>query len=564
MLLYLNITNFALIKETNIQFHKGLNVLSGETGSGKSILFEALGVSLGERASKTMIKAGENNATIEACFTINEDVKSLLKTMGCHAEEDTVIIRRDLFSEYPSVSRVNGYSVTLNDLKNITRKLCDIFGQYEHQLLLDSQNYLSIIDAYLKDESKEYFDKIRDVYLCGKKIDAELAHLRAMDADPNQDMEYLEYKIQEIERADLREGEDEEVFAELQILENHKSISEQLGNALLHFDGDFHSPEMSSILGMIQDSKNAINSISQHDVKYQRIEKRIEELYYEAQDIQSEIQSSLHNLVYDEERRNELNDRLQLITSLKRKYGSTIQDIFQAYASLKDEVDVLKNKDFKIKRLEEERAKNKTEYQHLASKLTELRQEIAVTIQNKIQDELREMEMKDVVFKIQISHGEDSERGSDTVEFLVSTNRGGSLKPIREIISGGEMSRFMLAFKNVLAEEKPTKTFVFDEIDTGLSGKAANSVGKRLKDLSMNRQVLLISHLPQIISKADHHFKIQKESIEDDTISKVIYLDFDARVEELARLLSGDTITDTTLENAKQLLKENEVSNGLY
>lgn len=561
MLLNLKINNFALIKESDIMFTKGLNILSGETGAGKSIIFEALSVALGERASKSMIKTGTDHSVIEAVFSLTDELKTLLdeKRLISDIDEETVIIRRDIYLDYPTVSRINGFSATLADLKEISAYLCDIYGQYEHQLLLDKDNYLSIINKATRIDFSDEYDKLenelRQVFNEIRELNKSLKNFLEKSSNLDSEIDYIEFQINEINDINPVSGEMDEIKDELKKLQNQELIQETLSNVDNNLRGSDEQFENNDVLAKLGESINSLERISSYISDVDGLIERMKTSMYELEDISSVIAGYI-GTDYDESRIEELSLRLSRLQMLEKKYSTDIDGVLKKKAELEEDLNDLKYLDERIQEIKDSIKVKEQQYNDLALKISSLRKSAAEKLESNLSDELHELDMQNSVFKVEFSTSKPSESGVDEVEFLAKTNKGSSFKPIREIISGGEMSRFMLAFKNVLSDANNYKTFVFDEIDAGLSGKVANTVGKRLEKLAEKRQVLIISHLPQIISKADSHYKITKKDIDDETVSYIKKLNENERVEEIARLLSGDSITSETLKNAKLLLDE--------
>ncbi|MDY3946782.1 MAG: DNA repair protein RecN [Ezakiella sp.] len=550
MILDIRIRNFALIKDSFIQFNKGLNIISGETGAGKSIVFEALGVCLGERASKSMIKSGEEHSIIEVRFLNTDLIEEKLKKLGLSNEEESIIIRRDLYTNYPSISRVNGFSVTLNDLKMLTKDLCDIYGQYEHQLLLNPENYLPLIDSF-DDEISSRLIEVQNAFKQYQNIKNELNNLQDKSKNLDNEIDYLDFQINEIENMNLRPSEDDELQEELLRLENFQLINNSIYKTKSLLSGDDYN---NGVITNLSEAISYMNKIEEYDDGFLELRKRLESSLYEIEDINMELANFTED-DYDELRLEDINSRLAKIQSLKKKYSLDIDGILDKKLEFQSELDRLKNIEYLINEKTNELEVANSLYMDRANELSNMRKQFAKKIEKRLTIELKELDMLNIRFQIDFKNSSPSSTGIDNVEFLAATNKGSDLLPLRDIISGGEMSRFMLALKKIYADDSD-KTLVFDEIDAGLSGKVANAVGNRLSELSKNCQVILISHLPQIIAKADTHFKIEKHDENDETISNVKELDFEERVKELARLLSGEKINDSTLQNARDLLEE--------
>ncbi|MCI5675716.1 MAG: DNA repair protein RecN [Ezakiella sp.] len=550
MILDIRIRNFALIKDSFIQFNKGLNIISGETGAGKSIVFEALGVCLGERASKSMIKSGEEHSIIEVRFLNTDLIEEKLKKLGLSNEEESILIRRDLYTNYPSISRVNGFSVTLNDLKMLTKDLCDIYGQYEHQLLLNPENYLPLIDSF-DDEISSRLIEVQNAFKQYQNIKNELNNLQDKSKNLDNEIDYLDFQINEIENMNLRPSEDDELQEELLRLENFQLINNSIYKTKSLLSGDDYN---NGVITNLSEAISYMNKIEEYDDGFLELRKRLESSLYEIEDINMELANFTED-DYDELRLEDINSRLAKIQSLKKKYSLDIDGILDKKLEFQSELDRLKNIEYLINEKTNELEVANSLYMDRANELSNMRKQFAEKIEKRLTIELKELDMLNIRFQIDFKNSSPSSTGIDNVEFLAATNKGSDLLPLRDIISGGEMSRFMLALKKIYADDSD-KTLVFDEIDAGLSGKVANAVGNRLSELSKNCQVILISHLPQIIAKADTHFKIEKHDENDETISNVKELDFEERVKELARLLSGEKINDSTLQNARDLLEE--------
>lgn len=552
MLLELNINNFALIKNSRVMFKRGLNILSGETGAGKSIVFEALSVCLGERASKTMIKSGEDHAVIEAIFSLDEEIIPTLKDLGVYTDDETFTIRRDIFLDYPSVSRINGFSVTINNLKLLANQICNIYGQYEHQILLDQDNYLPMIDE-LSDEIIDIKNQVEDLFIKQRAAQQELDKLVKTSENINQEMDYLEFQINEIEALDLKDGEENSLKEELNKLENYQLIYNSIINAKNSIAGDFETG--TGALGSLNDSVSSLGKIEVFDESISELTKRLQSVIYEVEDISDSL-DDYANVDFDESRLEEINFRLSSIQAIKKKYNKDVSEIISYRDVLQDNLNNLKHIEDNIKAKQDEVDVLQKKYNKISKQLSDLRKENAKIFEGQLMDELKHLDMNNIYFTVSFEEKFPSIDGIDRIDFMAITNKGADLKPLREIISGGEMSRFMLAIKKIFANDETNKTLVFDEIDSGLSGKAANAVGNRLLDLSKTRQVILISHLPQIIAKADVHFKIQKFDDDEETQTQIKELNRDERIEEIARLLSGDVISEATLKNAEELINE--------
>ncbi|MDD7471878.1 MAG: DNA repair protein RecN [Ezakiella sp.] len=561
MLLSLKISNFALIKESNLEFDKGLNVLSGETGAGKSIIFEALAVCLGERASKSMIRQGTDHSIIEAVFDISEELRHVLVTKGIVLDEaeEVVVIRRDLYLEYPNVSRINGFSVGLSDLKYISSFICDIYGQYEHQLLLNKDNYIKILDKFARQTDIKKYDnlieKTEQYYkLISDKVKA-YEKLKLKESELDKEIDYIKFQINEIVQINPVSGELEEIQSELRHLQNLELINSSINDAVAEMDSSEFNYDSKGAISSVNNAISSLNKITDLVNWIPPIVDRLKSVNIELDDILHTLNEEVCG-EEDLDRIEELSLRQSKLQMLEKKYNTDIEGVLKERDSLERELEDLKNIDDTIKNFERDINELKNSYKKFALELSNFRKEVAIDLKIKLVAELKELEMQNTEFDIVFTEKSFSKDGIDDIEFYAKTNKGAAFNPVREIISGGEMSRFMLALKNVMSDSNKYKTFVFDEIDAGLSGKVANSVGKRLENFSNDRQVLIISHLPQIVSKADTNFKIEKHDEEDQTVSTVRKLNKQENIREVARLLSGDNITEENLKSAELLIGE--------
>lgn len=553
MLKELSIKNFAIIDDLKIEFDSGLNLLTGETGSGKSIIIEALGLVLGGRGSKDLIRTGEDKAVIEALFYIEDNIKSILSKYGYETEESILIISREISLTYPSITRLNGRPITLNILSNITPNLIDIFGQHEHQSLLNIQNHQILIDSLGDREHKDLLEKIRTTYEVYIEEKKKFNEMNKTSSEREREIDLLKYQIEEIDAANLTSEDEFEIENNFKKYSNIQSIQIGLGNVLENLNGSTY--DRNSILDLFNNCINLLNNIKNFDSEIIQYHDKFNNLRYELQDLAREVDYYLESLEVDEEKFIYYRDRLDLVNKLKKKYGITIDKIFEYRNNIFIEYENLINYEKKM----EEINKNIKRYEEILTNdsllLRNKRIDIAKKLENKLTQELKELNMGNVVFKVDFKEKESiSNNGLDNIEFLISTNPGENLKPLSKIVSGGEMSRIMLGFKNIIADNDKIPTLIFDEIDTGISGRTAQIVGEKICKISKNHQVIAISHLPQITALADNHYKIYKESEGYTTITKVRKLTYDERVLEMARLLGGVNVTETTINHAKEML----------
>ncbi len=557
MLLELSIKNFAIIEDLKIEFTKGLNLLTGETGSGKSIIIEALGIILGGRSTKDLIRTGENKAVLQALFYIEEasKIKTLFDEFGIDMEESgLIIITREIFTSSPSISRINGRTVTLGILNSISYNLVDIFGQHEHQSLLHIQNHKSLIDSF---GDIVFNDLKRDIKNNFEQLQKEKRALQKMDInslEKERQIDLLKFQIEEIETAGLKTYDDTELENQFNKINNIKHIGMEIGEVIDSLGGvDF---ENISIIDSIDKNINILNSLKKYDSDLIPIFTRFEGLGFELYDINKELNYYIERLDLNEETLNYLTDRINAVNKLKKKYGNTIEKINGFRDKIKLELDNLLNYESEIVKLKNNINELEIKILNLSAILSEKRKIIAVELEAKITKELSQLNMVNVIFKVDFGETNSvSVDGIDYIEFLISTNKGEALKPLSKIISGGEMSRIMLGFKSILAEYDGIPTLIFDEIDTGISGRTAQVVGEKIKKISKKHQVISISHLPQIAALADSHFLINKSLVGNKSITIISKLSYEERVLEMARILGGVDVTDTTINHAREMLE---------
>ncbi len=557
MLVELNIKNFAIIKELRIQFTKGLNLLTGETGSGKSIIIEALGIILGGRGTKELIRTGEEKSFLQAVFLVDniERTKPLLDKHGIELDESRLlIISREISLNYPSMSRINGRTVTLLILNEVTSSLVDIFAQHEHQSLLNIANHKILVDSFGDEEFKNLKLEIKREY---REYVNEKDALSQMSLDSSQrerEIDLLKYQIGEIDEAHLEDKDEEKLENEFNKLNNIKDIKNGVEEILESFSG--HNYEKFSVLESLGKSVSTLNHILEYDNELKVYFDRLENINFELIDVSNELSHYMESIDVDEEELYYLNKKIDIINTLKKKYGNNIEEILKYRENISNKLEKLLN-------YEEEILKHKAIIKAYEKKLDSLslilsdkRKIISKKLEDKISYELKDLNMENITFKINFSKNKIiSIDGFDLIEFLISTNIGEDLKSMSKIVSGGEMSRIMLGFKSILASYDGIPTLIFDEIDTGISGRTAQVVGEKIYDISKKRQVISVSHLPQIAALADSHYVISKSLNEDNKINtNIVRLSDEERVMELGRLLGGVDVTDTTLKHAKEML----------
>ncbi len=557
MLVEVSIKNFAIIDDININFTKGLNIMTGETGSGKSILVEAIGIILGSRSNKNLIQTGAKRAILQGVFYLEDTspIRDILDEYSINLDRDNIlIITKEINLEGPSLSKVNGRSITLSMLKNITSKLVDIFGQHEHQSLLESSNHKSLIDNF---GDRELFDLKLNVKAEYTKMQDLRKKLESIDIDSsqrNRELDLLKFQIEEIDEARLENEDEDKLLNDYTKLSNVNIIATALNKSLDHIKGD--NINDSNALEMINKSYVLVKDISKYDVFLESSTKRLDSIIVELEDFSRELLDYSNNIEVDEEKMNYLNDRISVIHKLKRKYGASISEILAFRDKSQERFEILRDSEKEIVKLKKELSIVEINLEEHSKSLSLRRKKIASIIEEKIKSQLNELNMLNVDFKVDFTRRKDfSPDGYDKIEFLISTNIGESLKPLSKIASGGEMSRIMLAFKSTLAFFDKIPTMIFDEIDTGISGRTAQIVGEKILKTSKDHQVICISHLPQIAALADTHFLIDKTSSDKKTRTSIKKLGENERVEEMARILGGVDLTDTTIKHAREMIE---------
>ena len=564
MLVQLEIRNIALIDLVSIELTRGLNVLSGETGAGKSMIIDSINAILGGRISKDIIRTGREKASVQAVFMVEkEKVGDLLDSYGIDAEEDnTLVVSREFNINGKNICRINGKIVTVSMLKELGERIIDVHGQYDNQSLLRTENHIKLLDSF----GGEYIDKLKQEYTEAlqvyKSINNRIRNLSGNAGERERRIDLLKYQIDEIRKAKLRIGEDEELSRQRLLLSNSEKILDALSKAYeLMYSGEYGSV---SIVDGLNEAISCINGIARFDSRYESISKRLEDLYYQLEDIAEEIRKEKDEVEFDPELLESIDERIDLIFRLKKKYGKTIKDVLEYCRGIERELEEILGSEELLQKLYGQLEEMDSKLYDLSVRLNEERRKAARILEDRIGSELDDLEMKNAKFKVEIRFDDKrdssarraySDSGLDHVEFLISPNAGEPLKPLSKIASGGEMSRIMLAIKNILANVDSIPTLIFDEIDTGISGLAAQKVGEKLSYISKNHQVICVTHLAQIACMADSHYLIEKVSDSVSTETRVIRLEGKEVDREIARILGGANISDTTLKYAKELLQ---------
>ena len=537
MITNLHIKNIGIIEDLNIDLSRGLNVLTGETGAGKTLIIDSLQIISGGRFSKEMIRRGENNSFVELCMYVPNSPKS---------EDGNIIVSREINTNGKNMCKINGRMVTVNELKEFMSEFIEIHGQNDTQGLLDSKKHLSYLDGFSGTKLSNLKEKYQKLYLEYTRIQKELKSNFGDDKERQRKIYLLQYQIKEIEEANLKENEEEELEEQRNIIANSAKISENLQKAnILIEDGGIDNISMAI---------RALEKIEDIDKKYQETSTNLKNLYYELQEVARDISGYKEDTYFDENERNEIEERLDLIRLLKRKYGNTIREILEYREEIEKELDRRENAEEYNNKLKSKLKEIETEMTEKAKEMHEIRKLSGNKLSLEINNELKELEMKNAKISVNVKYMENEffATGKDSVKFYIATNIGEEEKELAKIASGGEMSRIMLAIKKVLAEYDNIPILVFDEIDTGISGKAANSVGDKLKSIAGSHQVLCISHLPNIVAQADYNYFISKNVIEDRTKTQIKLLKENEVIEEIARISSGE-INEVTIKYATEL-----------
>lgn len=555
MLEHLHIRNVALIKESEISFGDGLNILTGETGAGKSMIIDSLQFALGGRAGKDFLRHGEKQAAVEALFSVqSQALTEKLAENGIVPEEDgTLLITRTLSEAGKSVCRINGSTVTVGMLKEIAEDMIDIYGQHEHQSLLNPVKHIRLLDRFCGAGFGEAMEEYKNSRQRLKDLEKQLTILIGDESQREQWMDMLLFQKEEIEAAELQEGEEDALLEQKKRLSSMERLIRLTGESVtLLYDGDDRAPSACDQLG---DALAKLQEAAEYDAALSPLADALADGYAAVEDCARELKREAEEQEADPEELERIEERLQLFYKLKRKYGGSIEAVLEFYEKAVQELEFLSNSSEKAAELSAKKAAEEKRLSALAETLTARRRATAEQVEEQIETALHDMEMKHARFHIQIEEKADwGADGKDKVEFLISANAGEPLKPLAKIASGGEMSRVMLALKTVLVDADEIGTFIFDEIDTGVSGRTARRVGEKMRFLGGKRQLLCITHLPQIAAMADNHFLIEKESDAGETVTRVTALDEEGAVREVARLMND--VTETTLAAARELLAE--------
>ncbi|MBU3155240.1 DNA repair protein RecN [Clostridium estertheticum] len=553
MLLQLNIMNFALIEKLSINFERGFNVLSGETGAGKSILIDAINYVLGGKFNKSLIRTGENKTYVEAIFTIdNQNSRNVLEEMDIDYE-DTVFISRETFQSGKSIAKVNGKSLLLSKVKYISKNLLDIHGQHDNHNLLDKANHIFYVDSFGNERLRTAIIEYNDKYTRMISIKNRIIKLEGNEGERDKRIDFLNYQLEEIKNANLKIGEDEELLEKYAIVSNSENLEKHLSRSYqLLYTSDEENP---SVLYNLAIAIKELRTIEKHMDKIKEITDSIEESYFNIEENITEIRDLKESIYYDEKELEYMNSRISQINNCKKKYGPTIKEIYEYRDKIDVEYEELTNSSEIIVSLKKEKIALEGEMRIIANEIHEIRCETAKNLQNKIKHELNYIGLEKSKFFIEVKLTDEFyKNGCDKVQFCIATNPGEPLNPLEEIVSGGELSRIMLALKTVFVDKDEIPTVIFDEIDTGISGRIAQCVAEKMYLISLNHQIFCVTHLPQIASMADINYLISKNVINDKTYTNIIRMNDNEKQQEIARMIGGTEVTKLTLENSKEMI----------
>ena len=555
MLQTLSIKQFAIIDELEIHFSDGLTVLSGETGSGKSIIIDAIGQLIGMRASSDFVRHGEKKAIIEGIFDIDnsKEAISVLNELDIDIDEDFLLVKREIFSSGKSICRINNQIVTLQDLRKVMQELLDIHGQHETQTLLKQKYHLKLLDDYAENQYSSVKEQYETTFNEYKEKKKELEELQSADQALLQRLDLMKFQFEELQEASLKEGEITQLESDIKRIQNSEKLSLALNNAHVTLT-DEHA-----ITDRLYELSNHLQTID--DIipgRFKKLKADIDQFYYTLEDAKHELYDEMSNTEFDEQLLNELESRMNLLNNLKRKYGKNIDELITYQSKLENEIAKIENYEESTSQLKEEIDLLYEKVIKYGQSLSKERRIVARTLRDHIVAEIQNLQMKDANLEISFQPLETPTiEGIEFVEFLISPNKGEPLKSLNKIASGGELSRIMLALKSIFVESRGQTAILFDEVDSGVSGQAAQKMAEKMRDIAKYIQVICISHLPQVASMSDHHLLISKMTKNDRTTTQVKELKKEDKIDEIARMISGASVTELTRENAREMIAQN-------
>ncbi|MBQ9267545.1 MAG: DNA repair protein RecN [Clostridia bacterium] len=533
MLGQLHIKNIGIIDDVTVNFEDGVNILTGETGAGKSLIIDSISAITGSRISKELIKSGSDMALIEACF---------------FTDSDNIILSREIYQNGRNICKINGKMTTLNELKTLGEELIDIHGQHDNQSLLDVKTHINLLDNFAGEELQKLKQQYIELFTKHKEMEAQIKKKYGDEQERARRIDLLKYQKDEIEAANLKLGEEESLIERRKLLMNAERIAKSLDST--------YNILNEVVLEALGEATKEMSGISELDEKYQSILTTLNDAYYALQDSSSDAMGEIQKINFDQTEQTEIEERLDLIFSLKRKYGNTIEDVLKYYDDMAKELDFLENSEEITNQMKEELSLLDKDLVKLAKKIRKIRMDTAKTIEEKINSQLQDLEMKKAYIKFHFEELDTyRDDGMDNVELLICTNAGEELKPLAKIASGGEISRVMLAIKTVLCEYDNVATMIFDEIDTGISGQAGKAVAEKMKIIGKTHQIICVTHLPAIAAIGNTNYFIQKLPEGEKVVTKIKRLKEDETIREIARILAGDDITEAALMHARELRK---------
>ena len=552
MLQELSIRDFAIIDEIQISFQPKMTVLTGETGAGKSIIIDALGLLAGGRGSTEFIRKGEKKAVIQGLFTLPREANTynILEEYGIDSEDGQIILQRDLYRGGRNICRINGMMVNLATLRKVGETLIDIHGQNEHQELMKPENHIDLLDEYDK-KTSELRIQYQVVYQNYRKLKLSIEKKEADEKAWAQRLDMLNFQVKEIEEADLKINEEDELVEEKNKLDNFQAIHDALELSYQILSG-----EKIDVVGNLGNAMNELSDVSDLSENLQEINTKISDAFYSLEDAARDISDELDSMEWNGERLNEIEERLELIHQLKRKYGDTIEDILHYHSRIEKELREMENAEQNSEKQERQLSEALEKVKELAIKLSKQRKKSAKKLEKMIHEQLSALYMDKAVFEVKcLNNSKLYSKGIDKVEFYIQTNPGEEMGPLAKIASGGELSRIMLALKTIFSQKMGVTSIIFDEVDTGVSGRVAQAIAEKISQISNNSQVLCITHLPQVAAIADNHYYISKSVNDGRTETSLKELDEKQKIREIARMLSGSEITELTLKHAEELIK---------
>lgn len=552
MLKELQIENLAIIEKLDLEFGDGLITLTGETGAGKSIILSGINLLIGEKTNIEMLRDGEKLLVAQGVFSVNEEQEKELSELGIETEDGEVIVRRTMDSKGKGKAFVNNMRVPVSGLKEIMGTLVDIVGQHSHQMLLNKENHIKLLDKFTEDETKEIRKNLETALDDFVRLDRKIERIDEEKKELREKKEFYEFQLDEIDKVNLVKGEDENLESEYKKLFNAGKIKEKLSMA----EACLKNGEVNA-LSIIYASKKNIESIADYGEEFEENLERLERVYYDLEDCVSSMERLNEEIEVDEGRLEEVISRLDAIGKLKNKYGSTIEEILEYRNEIEKKLKNLDESNFQVKKLVKEREEARKKYWNYAFELRDIRKKCIKKIEEQLGEELTYLNMKDAKFEINLEEKDVmTKNGSDGIEFFISTNAGQKPKPLQKIASGGEVSRIMLALKVIFSHVDNIPILIFDEIDTGVGGETVRKIAGKLKEIGRNAQVICITHSPAIASKASEQFFIEKKTENEKTVTTVRKLDDEGRINEIARMLAGENVSDAVISHAKELLAE--------